>query len=344
MLCVQYQNTCSIVVANDQVSRSSVCMRLQKIAWISAKRVIIIVWSINMNRRTCNSTRPLNTIGGEPKMRDTAWRSVFLAIVTCVFIFAAGGGNCIKAQAAAAGGLGRAYESAGKSAATQKLRAGMGSTLQKAVERSRSAAAGARSRTGSSNTLKTSPAPRKTTTRNVDPAPEKAYDDTFFKPDVRINVFNDLANSLGGNVEEKAALRALFSATKSAFEAEVANKGRTNNLAAAFTFFVAATTTVYHNDPEPSDEAIDQLWDGLNAVLDESGELENMSDGEKQEIYETLIALSGLVLAGHMEGKNSGDQQTTNAYRVIAGALIETVLKTSPDKVRFDRSGLVIKP
>ena len=277
-------------------------------------------------------------------MSVIAGRSFVFAIVTGLIMLAAGSGNCIRAQAAAAGGLGKAYESAGKSAATQKLRAGMGSTLQKAVERSRTAAAGAKARTGNTGALKTSPAPRRSTTRNVEPTQVRTYDDTYFKPDVRINVFNDLADSLGGNAEEKAALRALFSATKSAFEAEVANKGRSNNLAAAFTFFVAATTTVYHNDPEPSDEAIDQLWDGLNAVLDESGELSNMSDGEKQEIYETLIALSGLVLAGHLEGKNSGDQQTTNAYRAIAGALIETVLKTSPDKVRFDRTGLVIKP
>jgi hypothetical protein len=147
---------------------------------------------------------------------------------------------------------------------------------------------------------------------------------------------------LSTNPTEKELVRQLVTATRTEFEKEVTKRGRANNLAAALTFFVASTVTVYHNDPEPSDEAIDQLWDGLNDTLNGLPEMSKLTDAEKQEMYEMLVACGGLVLAGHVLSKESGDANSASAFRQLAGELIKTVLQVEPNKVRFNSGGLNI--
>ena len=60
-----------------------------------------------------------------------------------------------------------------------------------------------------------------------------------FKPVSDSGVMKILADTLGANAEQKAGLTQVFSQVKQAYEAEVAQKGKSNNLAAAFTFFIA---------------------------------------------------------------------------------------------------------
>lgn len=243
-------------------------------------------------------------------------------------------------QVGAAGGYGKVYEAAGKAPATRGLQQGMGATLQRAVQKSRVAA-------GRSGTSKPGRAQMKSTSPGrpaiepIRPA-ATANNYAFFRPDSNIDTFGSLADALGSNTNERAMLRSLFSETKKAFETEVAAKGRANNLAAAYTFFVAASTMVYHDDPEPSDEAIDKLWDGMNAVFDETPDFANVPNTDKQQLYDTLLAFSGLILAGQMEAKNNGDEETLKVFKQLSGVLIQTILKTDPEKVRFKNGSLMI--
>jgi hypothetical protein len=245
------------------------------------------------------------------------------------------------AAAGAAGGYGKVYEAAGKAPATRGLQQGMGATLQRAVQKSRSA-------TGRSGTSKpgrvqmrsTSPVPARSTQPAPQSSPESNY--AFFKPDPGVDTFGLMADSLSSNTNERALLRSMFSETKKAFESEVAAKGRSNNLAAAYTFFVAASTMVYHNDPEPSDQEIDQLWDGMNSVFNETPEFASIPDADKQQLYDMLIAFSGLLLVGHLEARNNGDGATVQTFKQLSGVLIQTILKTDPEKLRFKNGGLNI--
>lgn len=261
-------------------------------------------------------------------------------LAACFGIVLLAGFATVNAQprggsAAAGGGYAKVYEAAGRSAAARGVQQTMNTTLLKAVAKSRvvksAAVAGGRRQ-----------APKKAAPTAA-PLPAPANNYAFFKPDPNTDNFGSLADSLGKNEQEKDVLRQLFAATKTAFEKEVAAKGRRNNLAAAFTLFTASAVTVYHDDPEPSDEAVDKLWDGLNSVFDESPEMAKLTDAEKQQLYDTLIALSGLVLAGYMEGKNSGDTETQTLFKTLAGAMIEQVLKTDPEKARFGKGGLDVK-
>ncbi len=237
---------------------------------------------------------------------------------------------------AAGGGYAKAYEGAGSSAAAQTMRKSVGGALQKAAARARAK----RNATAAAARKSTAPS-RATTARQASPAARPAAT-TSFKTVSGVNTFDKLAETVGTTPAEKELLSQIFAATKTAFEQEVATKGRPNNISAAFTFFIGTMAMVYHDDPEPSEEALDTLWDGLDEVLAELPEMAQMSDRDKQEMYDTLIAFSGLVLAGHMNGKETNDAETQEAYRLLAGTLIQTVLQISPDYVRFGRDGLNI--
>ncbi len=229
--------------------------------------------------------------------------------------------------AASSGNVGKAFEAAGSSAAAQKVRGGMGGALQRAAARRRAVASRPPSRPG------TAPA------RPAATSPGRSGGVTVFRPDPSKNVADSLADMIGETREERELLREIFAVTRTAFEEEVSAKGRRTDVAAAFTFFIATASMVYHDTPEPDDEDLDELWDGLSTVFEEMPEFAEMSNSDKHEIYETLIAFSGILLFGHVNSKESGDRATHAQYRELAGLMIQTVLQTSPEKVRFGPGG-----
>ena len=255
------------------------------------------------------------------------WTAIILAILAgTVFPQVQGAGG-------PAAGLGKVYEGAGRSAASQGLQRKMNTALIRAVAKEKSASrpvaqSGRRGRTSV-------PAPAASPSSNNNAA-------TIFRPDPRSNYLNDLANELGTNPVEREQLQLLFAATKEAFENEVAAKGRSKDISAAFTFFIATAVTVYRNDPEPSDAAIDNLWAGMSSALTEMPEVTNLTNAEKQQLYDMLIGFSGFLLAGYAEGQTAGGEETQKLFRQVAGVLIQTILKTDPDKLRFTKDGLDI--
>lgn len=245
---------------------------------------------------------------------------IILAGSSSLFAQVQGGG--------AAAGIGRTYEAAGRSEAAKGLQRKLNTALTRAVAKERS-----KPRSSASSKSKTS-------TPRVSPDNPNAA--TYFRPEPGADTMAQIANEIGSNAAERQQLLQLFTATKAAFEDEVAAKGRSNNLAAAFTFFIASSITVYRDDPEPSDEAMDALWDGMNSALTEMPEVAKLTNGEKQQLYDLLVAFSGFVLAGYLESKTTGDIETQRVFKALSAELIRTILHMDPDKLRFNRSGLDI--
>lgn len=272
-----------------------------------------------------------------------AWMSRYLehlpivsALSVALFSIALAGTAFSQREAASRGNYGKVYEATGGSAAAKTVRAKINLTLISAITRPKRPAsavkdAGSRSKGLGNFKIKQMP----------DIAQASA---DVFRPDPNLDTSNALAESLGTTAEEKALLRQLFSVTKTAFEKEVAAKGRKNNLAAAFTFFIGSAAMVYHDDPEPSDAALDKLWDNLDATFNETPEYSQLTNREKQEMYDTIVAFSGLILATYAEGKNTGNVETQQTAKLLAGTMIQLVLKTDPNKLRFGKDGLVVNP
>lgn len=271
-------------------------------------------------------------------MKRTATVFLLLAVsISPVFTQvreSAGGGG-----ATAMGGAGRAYEAAGKSLAARDLQRKMNSTLLRAIAKEKAATSSRRKAAQAGAKVSRRPAPIRGA-----PPPVSQPENTsaFFKPQTGadVNTFQFIAESMSEDKTEQEVFKLIFQATKDSFEQEVANKGRSNNVAAAFTLFIATSLTVYHDTPEPSDAAMDVLWDGLGSALAETPELAKMSDSEKGQIYDTLIALSGILLAGYVEGKKPENKGLAATTRQAAGTLFETVLQTDPSTMRFTATGL----
>lgn len=236
-------------------------------------------------------------------------------------------------------GYGTVYGSFGMAAATQSMYNSMQINMQRAVMRQtllkkhgqawvdkmdRAAAAG-----GSSGVAATLP-PRP-------PAP-KNYGK--FRPDSTVDTGKVIADALGETPEEKALYKQIVDGTRAAFEKDPSSAVLKNNLAGAFTFFLVATGTVYHNSPEPTDETVKALFEAVSQTIDEIPEFGKMSNRDKQAMYNTLIGFAGIPLATYAEGKETKHQPTIDAARQLAGNLVEIVLKTGPDRLKFENGEL----
>lgn len=165
----------------------------------------------------------------------------------------------------------------------------------------------------------------------------------FFTPNSTSDNFKIIADTVGQNAEQRQLFKQLFVETKKGFEAEMIPKGRKNNLAAAMTFFIATTVTVYNDDPEPSEEAIENLFQALTAMYDETPEMASVPNKDKQFLHDTFVAFSGMPLAFYMEAKDKKDAEMLKLAKVVAGALLLEILKINPNDVRFEGNTLKFK-
>jgi len=107
-------------------------------------------------------------------------------------------------------------------------------------------------------------------------------------------------------------------------------------------FFGAATVTVYHNDPEPSETSLDPLWDAMEATLSETPTLDRLSDAEKEELYNILVCVSGLIFAFNEMAKQNYSPELLSPTRNVGETTIRQTLNADPEKIRFTATGLVV--
>ena len=161
-----------------------------------------------------------------------------------------------------------------------------------------------------------------------------------FRPDATIDTGKLLGDTLGSSPEEKALLKQVYTTVKSGYEKEASAKGWQNNIAGALTFFIVSSATVYHDAPEPSDEAVMALYEAINASIDEIPEFGKMPNKDKVAFNNLLVAFAAVPLATYAEGKQSGDEATVKTAGQLAGQLLQMVFKTDPDKIRFENGAV----
>jgi hypothetical protein len=245
-------------------------------------------------------------------------------------------------------GYGTVYGSFGQAMATQNIYNTMQMQMQKtmarnlmikkwglaAVEKAEREAKGGSTSSGT----KTSPASKIV----VSPKPV-VRNHGRFRPDASIDTGKVLAYALAETPEDKALIKQIYAATKTAYEKEAAAKGWKNNIAAGLTFFTVTAMTVYHATEEPSDEAVNNYFKVVSGALDEIPEFATVSNKDKQAYNNMLIGFSGLLIAGYTEGKQNQDAATLGAYKKLAGMLIQMVLKTDPENLRIENGQMVMK-
>ncbi|MBC7898865.1 MAG: hypothetical protein H7070_02330, partial [Saprospiraceae bacterium] len=161
-----------------------------------------------------------------------------------------------------------------------------------------------------------------------------------FKPAGDSGVAAALADAFGRDSVEKAALAQAFSQIKQGYDTEVAKEGKSNDLAAAMTFFIAANLTAFHQSELPSDEAGESLYKLLSGSMPGTPEFAKLSNSEKQQMHDWLVCMGGFVIAGYMEAKQSGDQASLSNFSQIADQSMRIVLGIEAGKLQFGPNGL----
>lgn len=163
-----------------------------------------------------------------------------------------------------------------------------------------------------------------------------------FKPAGDSGVAKALADALGGSAEEKATLTQAFLQIEQGYAAEVAKEGKSNNLAAAFTFFIVANVMAYGESDTPSDAASEALFGELQVVIARLPEFARLSDAEKQKMHDWLVCMGGFAL-GSANARQNGDQQGVETYRQLAAYALRLVLGVEASKLSFKADKFLIE-
>lgn len=164
-----------------------------------------------------------------------------------------------------------------------------------------------------------------------------------FKPLADSGVPKALADTLGNNDQQKAALTQAFLQIKQSYESEVAKEGKSNNLAAAFTFFIAANVMAYRQTDEPSDKATETLFGELQEVISGIREFAQMSDADKHKLHDWLVCMGGFSMAGFADAKQTGDKNGLATYREFADYSMRLVLAVEASKLNFTGDSFFIE-
>src|SRR5688572_22924638 len=257
-------------------------------------------------------------------MKRKTYKRLAALTATLVF-FAVGIANAQTANAHGGGystGYGTVYGSFGLAMATQNMYNTSQMQMRKAmarqaminkwglaaVEKAEREAAGKSSSSGAKTTAPSNP-------EIVIPPKPIVRNHGIYRPDPAVDTGKALAEALGETPEEKALIKKIFSATKSAYDVQARSKGWNNNIAGGLTFFTVTAMTVYRDAEEPSDEAVQTYFKVVNAALDEMPEFAKVSNREKQNFNDMVIGFGGLLLAGYVEGKQNNDAATIETYR-----------------------------
>jgi hypothetical protein len=118
--------------------------------------------------------------------------------------------------------------------------------------------------------------------------------------------------------------------------------GKPNDLPLALSYFFAINASVYHDAGLPADPPVMELRDMIAELLVEGNAFSNVSDRQKQEMYETLVLFTGFALAVYQEGKG-GNAESLKISQQLAGQNLQAITGISPDKINFTDQGLSIE-
>jgi len=152
-------------------------------------------------------------------------------------------------------------------------------------------------------------------------------------------VSKTLAEALGRNPQEATTLKEAFDDIMKGYEQEVAKEGKSNNIAAAFAFFIVANVTAYHDTTAPSDEATEVLFNSLQNMMSASAGFAKLTNTEKQQMHDWFVCMAGFVLANYTDAKNRSDASALANIRQLADYSTRLILGTSLEKLNISSIG-----
>jgi hypothetical protein len=136
---------------------------------------------------------------------------------------------------------------------------------------------------------------------------------------------------------------AIMTAILTEYEKSARAAGKPDDLALALSFFFATNASVYHDAGQPTDPQMLELRETIAEALVGGNALRDVTDRQKQEMYESLVLFTGFALAAYEEGKQSGNAESVKVGQQLAGQNLQAITGLSPDKINFTDQGLSIE-
>jgi len=152
----------------------------------------------------------------------------------------------------------------------------------------------------------------------------------------------ELADQLGSNAAEREQYLKLMNAVLDRFGQLTEKLGFKNDIAAALAYFLGQNIRIYRGLPDLPDQQYVNLRNMIAGALAAGGGLGNTTDRQKQEMYETLVAYTGITQFGYEQAKQAGQDQMAKGYQQVAGQNLQTVTKVSPDSMNLSGDGLAV--
>ena len=164
-----------------------------------------------------------------------------------------------------------------------------------------------------------------------------------FTPAGDSGVTRSLADALGRSAQEGSALDQAFAQIKQGYEAEVAKEGKSNNLAAAMTFFIAANVVSFHQTEMPSDAESEKLFESLQRAMSRIPAFAAMSNVEKHRMHDWLVCMGGFALTNYKDAKQNNNAEALATIKDFARYSMQLVLGIEADKLRLSGSRLTVQ-
>jgi hypothetical protein len=152
----------------------------------------------------------------------------------------------------------------------------------------------------------------------------------------------ELADQLGDDAAQRDQYFKLMNAVLDEFGKKVAAAGLQNDVAIALSYFFGENIRIYRGLPELSDQQYVNLRNVIATAIASGGGLGNATDRQKQEMYETLVAYTGLTQFGYEQARQANNAQFAKGFQQVAGQNLQTVTKVSPDTINLSGDGLTV--
>jgi hypothetical protein len=173
-------------------------------------------------------------------------------------------------------------------------------------------------------------------------APAKTTSQTAFRPGPQRLLVQSFSSSLSRDPAVVRQLVQAFNEGFKAFETEARRLGRPNNVAMAFTYLIGVCYLVHHGD-EPAEAALMNLQGRLDALFGQSATFKKLTNKDRQQLYETLVLMATLPLAGYTVALEQKDEALMKTYRNLAGLALESALGVRPDRLKFTATSLELR-
>ena len=166
--------------------------------------------------------------------------------------------------------------------------------------------------------------PRRTT--NTPSKPEvvpayRLYPPVRFKSTGTRLKLQEMVDGFAGTAQEKAEMKKLLAGILDRYDAAAVEKGYPNDLALAIVSYIGLNSQVYNQRSEETILPFEQNI-GLRDMFAESavdnGIFKDLTDRQKQEMYETFVMMGGVTYHFYEEAKKKNDVEELKACKLVA--------------------------